>query len=104
MTESFTHSISNSLINEYTRLAFLEIFSTMLLIFHVTNEKEIHHACNFYVIKFMFSKKVTKVDEIFTADLILCSKCHMEGEDLSIFVALLENTNFKMKTSSLLNT
>ena len=89
MTESFTHSISNSLINKYTRLAFLEIFSTMLLIFHVTNEKEIHHACNFYVIKFMFSKKVTKVDEIFTADLILCSKCQMEGEDFVYFCGLI---------------
>ena len=29
----------------------------------------------------MFSKKATKVDEIFTIDLTLCSKCQIEGED-----------------------
>ena len=27
------------------------------------------------IVKFMFSKKATKIDEIFTIDLTLCSKC-----------------------------
>ena len=45
------------------------------------------------LIKFMFSKKATKIDEIFTVDLTLCSKCRIDGED-SVFVAFLENTNF----------
>ena len=43
-------------------------------------------------LKFMFSKKATKIDEIFTGDLTFCSKCQIYGQ--SIFVALLENTNF----------
>ena len=38
----------------------------------------------------MFSKKATEIDEIFTVNLTLCS------EDLSIFVAFLENMNFKV--------
>ena len=37
----------------------------------------------------MFSKKVTKIDEIFTVDLTLCSKCQIDGEDFVIFCVLL---------------
>ena len=33
------------------------------------------------LIKFRFSKKATKIDEIFTVDLTLCSKCQIDGED-----------------------
>ena len=40
----------------------------------------------------MFSKKATKINEIFTVDLTLCSKCQIDGE---YFVAFLENSNFK---------
>ena len=29
----------------------------------------------------MFSKKATKIDEIFTVDLTLRSKCQIDGED-----------------------
>ena len=29
----------------------------------------------------MFSKKATIIDEIFTVDLTLCSKCQIDGED-----------------------
>ena len=43
----------------------------------------------------MFSKKATKIDEIFTADLTLCSNCQIEGKEFVDFVAFLENTNFK---------
>ena len=40
-------------------------------------------------LKFMFSKKATKIDEIFTVDLILCSKCQIDGEDFVNFCGLL---------------
>ena len=43
----------------------------------------------------MFSKKATKIDELFTVDLTLCSKCQIDGKISSIFMAFLENTNFK---------
>ena len=42
----------------------------------------------------MFSKKVTKIDEIFTVDLTICSKCQIDGEDFIIFAAFLEKMNF----------
>ena len=35
----------------------------------------------FEQVKFMFSKKATKFDKIFTVDLTLCSKCQINGED-----------------------
>ena len=44
-------------------------------------------------VKFMFSKKATKMDEIFTVDLTLCSKCQIDGEDI-VNLAFLENMNF----------
>ena len=31
-------------------------------------------------VKFIFSKKDTKIDKIFTLDLTLCSKCQIDGE------------------------
>ena len=37
----------------------------------------------------MFSKKATKIDEIFTVDLTLCSKCQIDSEDLVNFCGLL---------------
>ena len=46
------------------------------------------------MLKFMFSKKTTKIDELSTIDLTVCSKCQMDGEDFFDFVAFLENTNF----------
>ena len=49
-------------------------------------------------VKFMFSKKATKIDEIFTVDLTLCSKCQIDGEDFVNFVAFLENKNFTRGT------
>ena len=46
----------------------------------------------------MFSKKPTKNYEVFTVDLTtLLSKCQIDGEDFVIFVAFLENMNFKDK-------
>ena len=45
-------------------------------------------------LKFMFSQKTTKFDKIFTVELTLCSKFQMVKIS-SIFVAFLENMNFK---------
>ena len=48
------------------------------------------------ILKFMFSKKATKSNEIFTVDLtLIINKRQIYGsEDLVNFVAFLENTNF----------
>ena len=39
-------------------------------------------------VMFMFSKKAIKIDEIFTVDLTLCSKCQIDGEDFVNFYGL----------------
>ena len=41
-------------------------------------------------VKLMFSKKATKIDEIFTNDLTLCSKCQIDCEDFAKFCDLLK--------------
>ena len=41
------------------------------------------------VSKIMFSKKATKIDEIFTVDLTLCSKCQIDSGDFVNFYGLL---------------
>ena len=40
-------------------------------------------------VKFMFSKKATKIEEIFIVDLTLCSNCQIVGEDFVTFCGLL---------------
>ena len=40
-------------------------------------------------VKFIFSKKTTKINEIFTIDLTVCSKCQIDGEDIVNFCGLL---------------
>ena len=50
----------------------------------------------------MFSKKAKKIDEIFTVDLTLWSKWSKMVKISSIFVAFLENTNFKTNLQILL--
>ena len=42
-----------------------------------------------FFVKIMFSKKATKIDEIFTVDLTLTTKCEKDGEDFFNFCALL---------------
>ena len=37
------------------------------------------------MIKFMFSKKATKIDEIFTVDLTVTTYCQIDGEDFVHF-------------------
>jgi hypothetical protein len=41
-------------------------------------------------IKFMFSKKAIKIDEIFTVDLTLCSNRQINGEDFINFRGFLK--------------
>jgi len=48
------------------------------------------------LIKFMFSKKATKIDEIFTVDLTLSSKCQFDGEDFVNFCGLLRKHELYM--------
>ena len=45
--------------------------------------------CKVVPVKFMFSMKATKFDKIFTVDVMLCSKCQMDGEDFVNFCGLL---------------
>ena len=40
-------------------------------------------------LKFMFSKKATKNDEIFTVDLMVTTYCQIDGEDFVYFCGLL---------------
>ena len=50
------------------------------------------------MIKFVFSKKATKIDEIFVVDLTLTKYVHNVKSTVKIsliFVAFLENLNFK---------
>ena len=46
------------------------------------------------LVKLMFSKKATKIDEIFTVYLTLCSKCQIHGEDFVNFCGLLRKHEF----------
>ena len=41
------------------------------------------------LVKFMFSKKATKIDKIFNVDLMLCSKRQIDGKDFVNFRGLL---------------
>ena len=44
---------------------------------------------NAVLVKFMFSKKATKIDEIFTGDLTVTTYCQIDGEDFVNFFGLL---------------
>ena len=49
----------------------------------------------------MFSKKGTKIDEIFTVNFTLYSRRQMEGENfVNFFVVFLENVNFTLNTEA----
>ena len=43
-------------------------------------------------LKFILSKKATKIDKIIIVDLTLCSKCQIEGEDFVNFSGLLRKS------------
>ena len=40
--------------------------------------------------KFMFSKKATKIDDIFTVNLTICNECQIDGKDFVNFCGLLK--------------
>ena len=42
-----------------------------------------------FLVKFVFSKKATKIDEIFIVDLTVSSYCHIDDEDFVNFCGLL---------------
>ena len=41
------------------------------------------------MVKFMFSKKATKIDKIFTVNLRLTTECQIDGGDFANFCGLL---------------
>ena len=52
----------------------------------------------------MFSEKTTKINEIFTVDLTLCSKCQIGGEDFFNFLALKRKHELKISDLVWFNT
>ena len=50
----------------------------------------------------MFSKKATKIDKIFNADLILCSKCQIDSEDFVNFCGLLRKHELYLSPETML--
>ena len=61
-----------------------------LITFEAFNQRclLIEHSYWYGPVKFMFSKNATKIYEIFTVDLTLCSKCQIRGEDFVNFCGL----------------
>ena len=53
------------------------------------------------LVKFLFSKKSTKINETFTVDLTLCRKCQIDGEDFIIFCGLLTNHKLTLQCNHL---
>ena len=49
------------------------------------------------MLKFVFSKKATKIEEIFTVDLTVCSKRQIAGEDFFKFCGLLRKHELYLK-------
>ena len=47
-------------------------------------------------VKFMFSKKATIIEEIFTVDLTVCSKCQIKSEDFVNFCGLLRKYELEL--------
>ena len=56
------------------------------------NELNIAVSNNWMLLKFMFPKKATKIDKIFTDDLTLRSKCQIDEKDFINFCGLLRKS------------
>ena len=56
------------------------------------------------LLKFMFSKKATKIDEIFSVDLTVTTYCQIDGEDFVNFCGLLRKCELYYFPSILLCT
>ena len=50
------------------------------------------------LLKFMFSKKATKIDEIFAANMKLCSNCQIDGDNFIHFCGLLRKHELYSRT------
>ena len=50
-------------------------------------------------LKLVFSKKATKIDEIFTVDLTECSKRQINGEDFANFCVVLRKYEHDLSTT-----
>ena len=70
---------------EFSRVIFeIMYLSRRLDQFLSKSKKKIHG-----VLKFMFSKKATKIDKIFTVDLTVTTYCQIDGKDFVNFCGLL---------------
>ena len=67
------------------------------------NVKNTFHFFGNYFVNFVFSKKATKIDEIFTINLTLCSKGHIDGEDFVNFCGLLRKHEVYVIALSIVN-
>ena len=73
----------------------LNVFIHAYIISNASNDKTKSMLRRTCYIKFIFSKKATKIDKIFTIDLTFTTYRQINGEDFfSIFAAFLENINF----------
>ena len=52
------------------------------------------------MLKFMFSKKATKIDEIFTVNLTLCSRRQIDCEDFVNFIGLFRKHELYLNVTS----
>ena len=68
-------------------------FSYKTILFDIKMHDEMY-------VKFMFSKKATKINDIFTIDLTLCSKCQIDCEDVVNFSGLLRKYELYLKNLS----
>ena len=69
-----------------TEYIFFVLINSIQVLFE---QKDRFENLGWQVVKFMFSKKATKIDEIFAIYLTLCSKCQIHGEDFVNFCGLL---------------
>ena len=72
------------------------IFQTFAYLTRVGKQESLEQI---HVVKFIFFRKATKIDEIITTDLTLCGKCQIVGEDFFNFYGLIRkhklyNSNF----------
>ena len=90
MWEMFSNFVAFSQYPNFTSVGpSRETYKLRILCAFAQRGQKLHEFAIDYILKFMFSKMATKIDEIFTADLSLCSKCQIDGEDFVIFCCLL---------------
>ena len=55
------------------------------------------------MLKFMFSKKATKIDKIFTVDLTVTTYCQIDSEDFVNFCGLLRKRELYIQVTKNIN-